>query len=160
MKTNKMQKYFLTTFGCSFVGYLICKYSFLPTCKLIANFLHCDYAVIALWLYLIIFVMIGYVLKNVKTDITTETYYKHNFTPAKALILVAVLIFFHIQLINDTIKSDTEGKILNLYSNSIKSAEKSENNNIKEKKNETSIKAKTNNDIASDTDADGMRYRD
>jgi len=104
--------------------------------------------------------MIGYVLKNVKTDITTETYYKHNFTPAKALILVAVLIFFHIQLINDTIKSDTEGKILNLYSNSIKSAEKSENNNIKEKKNETSIKAKTNNDIASDTDADGMRYRD
>ena len=72
MKLNEIQKYFLIIFGCSFLGYIICKYSFLPICKFIANFFDCDYAVIALGLYLIIFVIIGCVLKIVKTDITGD----------------------------------------------------------------------------------------
>ena len=155
---NKIHKYFLFAFGFSFVGYIICKYSFLPICKFIASFFDCDYAVVALGIYLIIFVIIGYVLKMVKTDITTETYYKNNFTPAKAIILATILIFFHINLIKDTTRMDNEGKILNLYSTIF--AEKSENNNIKEVKNETNIKATKNNDFSSDSDTDGMRYRD
>ncbi len=155
---NKIHKYFLFAFGFSFVGYIICKYSFLPICKFIASFFDFDYAVVALGIYLIIFVIIGYVLKMVKTDITTETYYKNNFTPAKAIILATILIFFHINLIKDTTRMDKEGKILNLYSTIF--AEKSENNNIKEVKNETNIKATKNNDFSSDSDTDGMRYRD
>lgn len=155
---NKMHKYFLVTLGCSFVGYIICKYSFLPTCKYIANYFDCDYAVVALGLYLIIFVIIGCVLKMVKTDITTETYYKNNFTPAKAIMLVAILVFFHALLINDTIKLDEEGKILKLYNTIF--TEKSESNNNKELKNETNIKVTKNNDFSSDSDTDGMHYRD
>lgn len=157
MKTNKMQKYFLITFGCSFVGYIICKYSFLPACKFVASFFDSDYAVIALGFYLIMFVIIGGILRFVKTDITTETYYKNNFTPAKAIILAAILMFFHVLLISDTIELDTEQKISNLYNNSIKIFE---NNNIKELKNETNIKEKEDTDSGSDFVADGMRYRD
>lgn len=157
MKTNKMQKYFLITFGCSFVGYIICKYSFLPACKFVASFFDSDYAVIALGFYLIMFVIIGGILRFVKTDITTETYYKNNFTPAKAIILAAILMFFHVLLISDTIELDTEQRISNLYNNSIKI---SENNNIKELKNETNIKEKEDTDSGSDFVADGMRYRD
>ena len=157
MKTNKMQKYFLITFGCSFVGYIICKYSFLPACKFVASFFDSDYAVIALGFYFIMFVIIGGILRFVKTDITTETYYKNNFTPAKAIILAAILMFFHVLLISDTIELDTEQRISNLYNNSIKI---SENNNIKELKNETNIKEKEDTDSGSDFVADGMRYRD
>ena len=157
MKTNKMQKYFLITFGCSFVGYIICKYSVLPACKFVASFFDSDYAVIALGFYLIMFVIIGGILRFVKTDITTETYYKNNFTPAKAIILAAILMFFHVLLISDTIELDTEQKISNLYNNSIKIFE---NNNIKELKNETNIKEKEDTDSGSDFVADGMRYRD
>lgn len=152
-----MQKYFLITFGCSFVGYIICKYSFLPACKFVASFFDSDYAVIALGFYLIMFVIIGGILRFVKTDITTETYYKNNFTPAKAIILAAILMFFHVLLISDTIELDTEQKISNLYNNSIKIFE---NNNIKELKNETNIKEKEDTDSGSDFVADGMRYRD
>ena len=97
---NKMQRYFLVTFSWSFVGYIICKYSFLPTCKYIASYFDCDYAVVAMSLYLIIFVIIGCVLRIVKTDITTETYYKNNFTPAKAIMLATILMFFHVNLID------------------------------------------------------------
>lgn len=152
---NKMQKYFFITFGCSFSGYIICKYSFLPICKLLANFFGCDYAVIALGLYLLIFVVIGCVLRSVRTDITTETYYKNNFTPTKALMLAAVLIFFHINLIRDTTRLDKEGKILNLYNTIINT----QIENKKEKKNETNIEAKNNNSSTND-DTNGMRYRD
>ena len=69
-----------------------------------------------------------------------------------------ILIFFHINLIKDTTRMDKEGKILNLYSTIF--AEKSENNNVKEVKNETNIKATKNNGFSSDSGADGMRYRD
>lgn len=155
---NKIRKYCLSAFCFSFIGYVIFKYSFLPICKFIANFFDCDYAVIALGIYLIIFVIIGYVLKSVKTDIKTETYYKNNFTPLKAFILASILIFFHINLIRDTTDMDKEGKILKLYDTIF--AEKSKNNNIKELKNETNIKATKNNDFGSDSDANGMRYRD
>ena len=156
MKLNEIQKYFLIIFGCSFLGYIICKYSFLPICKFIANFFDCDYAVIALGLYLIIFVIIGCVLKIVKTDITAETYYKNNFTPTKALMLAAILMFFHMHLINSTVELDKEGKILNLYNTIIEG----QTNNIKDKKNETNIKAKKNDNSGSDSVTGGMRYRD
>lgn len=155
---NKIQTYFLHAFGYSAVGCLICICVFLPICKLIANFLGCDYAVIALGFYLIIFAMIGYVLQSVKTDINTDTYYKNNFTPAKAIMLAIILMFFHVCLISVTTQLDEEGKILNLYSSIL--AEKSENNNIKELKNETNVQAKKNNDFGSDSDTDRMRYRD
>lgn len=154
---NKIHKYFLIAFGFSFVGYIIFKYSFLPTCKCIANYFDCDYAVVALGLYLIIFAIIGCVLKMVKTDMTTETYYKNNFTLTKAIMLVAILLFFHVLLINDTIKLDKEGKILKLYNTIF--TEKSESNNNKELKNEKENKSNSNN-LSTSSDTNGMRYRD
>ena len=158
MKVNKLLKYFLVTLSCSFVGYIICKYSFLPICRFFAYYFDCDYAVIALGFYLLIFIAIAVVLKIVRADITTETFYKNNFTPVKAIMLAAVMMFFHVILIEDTIKLDKEGKILSLYQQIF--SEKSVNNNRKELKNETNIKTKKNNDFNSDSDADRMRYRD
>lgn len=155
---NKIQTYLVITLGCNYVGYIICKYSFLPICKCIANFFDCDYAVVALCIYLIFFVIIGLVVKNVKADITTETYYKHNFTPTKAIILATILIFFHVSLMRDTTEFDKDRKILDLY-NAI-FVGKWENNNIKELKNETNTNTTKNNDFGSDSDTDGMFYRD
>lgn len=157
MKMNEIQRYFLITLGCSFVGYIICKYSFLPICKYIASYFDCDYAVVAMSLYLIIFFIIGCVMLMVKIDIRSETYYRNNFTPTKALMIVAILVLFHALLINDTIKLDKEGKILKLYNTIF--TEKSDSNNKKELKNETENKANSN-DLGTSSGTNGMRYRD